>query len=146
MIAFAGMSGSAGAFRWTSFAMSTMRRRDVEDPSGPKETAWKDKGLLAKQANISREACTPCYIRTHPSATALRHIVYITLSPTLHSPSDRKMTIGILFVRSREISCSTTATYGTDNEIPLSAPAFVHNLLRHPQRCVEVGAASGIVV
>ena len=30
-----------------SFAICTIRRSDVDDPSGPKETAWKESGFLA---------------------------------------------------------------------------------------------------
>jgi len=43
-----GLKGSRGALFWIPRARSAILRREADEPSGPKETVWKDRGVLEK--------------------------------------------------------------------------------------------------
>jgi hypothetical protein len=67
-------------------------RREADDPSGPKETDWKDRGVLCE-----RSATESRWMKvTHPSRTAVRQRSCIEASDIEHSPSDRKIMTGAL--------------------------------------------------
>jgi len=43
-----GLKGSRGALFWILRAISAILRREADEPSGPNETVWTDRGVLEK--------------------------------------------------------------------------------------------------
>jgi len=99
IVAAGGASGSLGALFCASRAISVMRRRYVEEPSGPNDTAWNDTAFLCsqKRTRVSSNDVQWAKGNFYPSRTAVRHRSCTMLSPILHSPSERKMMTGNLY-------------------------------------------------
>lgn len=114
-----GELGSAGSVACTFLAISAILRRDSGLATGPNETPWKESALL-----LDSETWKQLYIeRPHPRLLAERHNSFIFFSPTLHAPSERKITTGALFKLSAHLSTTTYIAWGW----PFWAPVALHH-------------------
>ena len=92
-VAAAGRNGSCGALFCTCRAICAILRNEVEESFLPKETVWKESGLLASTSLGNRRGDQNL---TNPWRTALRHMSKIVSSMTCPSPSDKKIMTGVL--------------------------------------------------
>src|SRR5438552_1583599 len=96
MAAAAGRSGSCGALVCTCRAICAILRNGGEEVFLPKETEWKESGLLVSTSLEDRRGDQDF---TNPWRTALRQTSKIVSSLTCPSPSDKKIMTGVLNVR-----------------------------------------------
>lgn len=95
MCAAGGSKGSLGAVISVSLAIWAIRRNTSF--LGPKETAWKERGLLKAWSEMGLISLGR-HDTAHPSDMAALHRVRIVSSEMLHSPSDKNITTGVLVI------------------------------------------------
>jgi len=134
-----GLKGSRGALFWIPRARLAILRREVDEPSGPKETEWKDRGALGERS------ATGFHWKkvTHPSRTAVRQRSCMEASDTEHSPSDRKIMTGALGCRN--VKTKELHKGWIEDCEPLCAPVLLHHSLTCSESFHEIRASTSLV-
>jgi hypothetical protein len=137
IFAVSGSKGSRGASFCTSRASSAILRRVEADSSSPKETAWKDKGFLAKLSAIKGRSGK----FAHPCSIAERQTSRIVWSDIEHSPSERKIMIGVLYSGVKKEQNRGNANLSDE---PFCAPILHHYRLGSAEGHRKVCSTTGI--
>jgi len=131
-----GTKGSRGALFCISSASRAIPFNVRVKLVFPNETVWKESGFLYQTVSDTLADISKV---THPRSTAERHMSWITSSATKHSPSERKIMIGVL-------SCGKALKHyirkeeARSNYEPFCAPVFFHESPSCPESLCEVCA------
>ena len=115
IVAAAGASGSRGALFCASLAISAMRRKYIEDASGPNDTEWKDNGFLrcaeakVRQSKIqrSKEQFLP---KSDCRTADILHDIVVDTTFTIRKENNDWKSVGAAVKREGAKKCTTLAS------------------------------------